>query len=199
MVDSSRCTTDGGAGLGSQLTVQQQVEDGAWLTAHGAIRHGADVHARTGDGLVPLNEAAFYGKQEIISILMQHGADVNAKSNAGFSSLYNAAQEGHVSCVTELIQHGADVNIRTEKGFSPLHSAARSGHADCARELQSACPLLAALYKGEPPFSFLILTSAPCCISAVTQLTWPSCATHCRDEIPSLSFAFTSASFCIRT
>jgi len=59
------------------------------------IENGADVNARTVNGIPALIFAAMKGHAEIVKILIENGADVNGKTTYGMTALMYAAQIGH--------------------------------------------------------------------------------------------------------
>ena len=67
------------------------------------MAQGADVNARTSDGLTPLMLAAKNGRTEIITaLLLDQGADVKAKTDYDTTALMLAAQNGHTETVALL-------------------------------------------------------------------------------------------------
>jgi len=63
------------------------------------------------DGLTALMEAAYYGRNDIVELLIDRGANVNAVSSSGsMSALMLAAAKGQVDTVKLLLKRGADIN-----------------------------------------------------------------------------------------
>ena len=88
------------------------------------IAHGADVNARTKEGIMPLTFVAANNAVQVAELLIAHGADVNARTETGWTPLHSAASGNSVQVAELLIAHGADVNARYEtNGWTPLHSA----------------------------------------------------------------------------
>jgi len=94
------------------------------------IAAGADVNARTDDGLTPLMCAAGLNDSvEIVEVLIAAGADVNARGKDDWTPLMiAAANNDDPEIVKVLIASGADVNARTVSGFTPLAFAAALTH-----------------------------------------------------------------------
>ena len=71
-------------------------------------------------GWMPLHYAAFEGRSEVISYLIEKGADKNALAPNGFSALMLAARGGHVEAARALLYDDADLTIRGPKGETAL-------------------------------------------------------------------------------
>ena len=63
------------------------------------LDRGADVNAKTNNGVTALMMASLQGHPSCISMLLDRGADVNAKNNNGWTALMAASQEGHPSSI----------------------------------------------------------------------------------------------------
>ncbi len=93
------------------------------------LREGADLNARTPDGVTPLYAAAFHGRTEILRLLLAAGAQVDCRAAHGRTALFTAAAEGQVGAVEVLLSAGADPNARSdpeEMAQTPLGSARRA-------------------------------------------------------------------------
>jgi ankyrin repeat protein len=89
---------------------------------------GTNPDARDVDGGTSLQWAAWYGYDEIVSILLDHGADVNAvDGTSGRRPLHEAAEHGNLSTVKILLARGADVDAKDIWEWTPLHRAATQG------------------------------------------------------------------------
>ncbi|KAI1270889.1 ankyrin repeat-containing domain protein [Xylaria sp. FL0933] len=100
----------------------------AWLghlrSVKKLVRAGASIKIRDKFGSTALNAAAWRGKREVISYLLEQGADPN---NAGRDfghkegPLHRACRDSEYGIAKMLIEHGADVNCDSVSGFgTPL-------------------------------------------------------------------------------
>ena len=71
------------------------------------IARGAEVNARSADGLTALHYAAGAGNTEIVDLLLMAGADPNASSVDGTTPLMRAARAGRDATVKRLNAGGA--------------------------------------------------------------------------------------------
>ena len=89
---------------------------------------GAAVMSTAQDSqIVPLEEAAAFGGQSTVRLLLREGANPNSRDRNGWSAVHWAAEEGHEDIVRLLLNEGADVNAVSSYGTSPLHCAANGG------------------------------------------------------------------------
>ena len=71
-----------------------------------------------------LSEAARWGRDSTVSILLQAGANLNIQNDNGRTALHRAAYNGHNEVTTTLIKAGADLNLQNKDGKTALHYAA---------------------------------------------------------------------------
>jgi len=91
------------------------------------INAGADVNARTENGLIPLMLISFLiSNPDVISAFLDAGADVNARTEDGLTPLMLAAGMNTQEIVLILLAAGADVNAMDETGITPLMAAAEN-------------------------------------------------------------------------
>lgn len=65
------------------------------------------IHAKDGDGNMPLHEAAYYGNLEAVKLLIKAGAKVNAKNKKGETPLSKAKYSKHKEIIQFLKSKGA--------------------------------------------------------------------------------------------
>ena len=83
------------------------------------------VHDRTKlDVDSAFSEALWYGKEDIVELLIQAGADVNKSIGFNQTPLIKAVYRRHADIVELLLKSGADVNETDENGQTPLMKAA---------------------------------------------------------------------------
>ncbi len=103
----------------------------------GAAGRGAELLAAdtglatawSADGFTPLHLASFFGRGEMVRVLLDHAADPNAvaRNPMGVQPLHSAAACRDIEIVTMLLDRGADVNGRQHGGWTPLQAAAIFG------------------------------------------------------------------------
>ena len=86
-------------------------------------------------GGTALHEAAYYGHNDVIKLLLSHGAELEGKEAIGWTALHLAAMQGRVSTLKLLIGLGASVTTIDNSEFTPLHKAAARGHEACIEVL----------------------------------------------------------------
>ena len=105
------------------------------------LEHTSDVNTRTTNELTLLHVAAFYGRLEIVRMLLDRDANPNAETKGGVTPLgivsrgrYNSQEHG-ASIARLLLGRGVDVDARAKGLVTPLHSAASNGRLEIARVL----------------------------------------------------------------
>ncbi|MBO9496913.1 ankyrin repeat domain-containing protein [Thalassotalea sp. G20_0] len=93
-----------------------------------------NINATDNDGVTPLIIAAFWGKFDRLTQLIDAGADINAAANTGTTALTCAACWGRIDCLRKLLDM-TDINVKKRKGARALRLAALNGHTATLREL----------------------------------------------------------------
>jgi hypothetical protein len=103
------------------------------------IKSGGDANAVKSDGVTPLMLAAYFGRTDVMKLLIDAGADVNLKDNiSSETALMMASSRGRVEAVRLLIGARANVNARNRDGRTALMYANGKGYSDIAKLLISA-------------------------------------------------------------
>jgi ankyrin repeat protein len=98
------------------------------------------VNSYSADGWTPLHLAVFFGRLNIVHVLLKSGANVDAISKNGerLSPLHSALANPNNAAIAEiLLDAGADPNAVQEQGYTPLHYAAYNGLERVVRMLLS--------------------------------------------------------------
>jgi hypothetical protein len=106
------------------------------------LKHGANLHARVGEGASPLAEAAESDRlaeaDEIAAILLAQGVPVSATNDRGETALHAAARNGNTKLIERLLGAGADPMARDNSGWRALELATSYGHVDAVKTLLKA-------------------------------------------------------------
>ena len=98
--------------------------------------NGADVSAKSEEGLNSLHIAAFNGYVNLCKALIyKHNFDVLIGNNFGFTALHYSAEKGSYELVKFFVDMGTDIFLKTKNGNNCLHVAAFNGHLDLCKTL----------------------------------------------------------------
>ncbi len=98
--------------------------EGDTILVKALLKFGANVNAKTIDGVTPLMYAAQNGHLHTVEILLHNGASVNSKPYNRIGALLGAVIAGHVFIADTLIQNGAYINSTDLNKVTPLMYAA---------------------------------------------------------------------------
>jgi ankyrin repeat protein len=70
------------------------------------VAHGAEVDATDSRGDTALHRAAYFGRKDVVALLLGHGAGVNAQNKDGFTALRMAKLEGETQTAELLRRSG---------------------------------------------------------------------------------------------
>ena len=118
--------------------LMKSLMDGNFDMARKAMDMGADVNVTGPWGTVALIWAAYYGRDDLVELMIKKGANPDAIDEGGWTPLMRAAFEGHERCVDLLIGAGANINLVTPKSDTPLGVAVSQGHKGCVMSLAMA-------------------------------------------------------------
>ncbi len=96
----------------------------AYTAAAAAAASAVDIHARDSLDWTKLHSAAFYGRIELVELLLIQGAEINARAKDGVAPLHLAIKKGHLKVAQLLFAKGANLAAKDNQGNSPLHIAA---------------------------------------------------------------------------
>ena len=100
---------------------------------------GADVNAVDKGGWSALMFAVFWGRSEVVKILLDADANPNVVSNAGSTALIHSGFfDSNVEVVKMLLDAGAYVDTTDKNGWTALMFAAYRNHAEVAKVLLHA-------------------------------------------------------------
>jgi ankyrin repeat protein/tetratricopeptide (TPR) repeat protein len=111
------------------------VEKGQMEVARFLISRGADLEARTWNGLTPLLVLSYDNRPEFTSMLIDAGANVDAANAYGWTAILIGAHCGHIEPIKLLVDAGANVNAVTSEGATALLVAVGSGNLELAEFL----------------------------------------------------------------
>ena len=104
---------------------------GRYEAARRLIEKGADVNARTEEGMHPLDFSAMANEVQLLGLMLEHGANLEEPSTkAGLRPLHWAAYGNAVRTARELLRRGVSVNARTNDSATSMDIA--NTHADDA-------------------------------------------------------------------
>jgi hypothetical protein len=84
------------------------------------------------------HKAAFWGRAEVMALLVRHGLDVNARGGYnGYTALHDAVARGHVEVARILLRARARTDIRGHDGKRPIDLAKAAKNAELIRLLQA--------------------------------------------------------------
>lgn len=131
------------------MTSKRQQQLGRWLLAAlqkrrteralELVRQGADLSARSPEGMTVLYAALAYDCFAMVKPLLEAGADPNIPDPSGTYPLHLAAEFGHSDApqlLESLISHGARIDVRDEEGATAIFLAGKGASAETIHTLQ---------------------------------------------------------------
>ena len=105
----------------------------------GAEAPPVSANIRDGLGQTPLSVAAFFGRDDIVGLLLERGAEVDAEDRESKNTalIEAASRNMHVTALL-LLEKGANVNHKNIHRQSALHLAVREGYVDMVSLLLKA-------------------------------------------------------------
>ena len=112
--------------LGAACIIADQQMDPTILNK--LLSAGANPNIQTaGDGNTALMEAASYGYEKGVQVLLNAAADINIQISFG-TALHYAAERGHLAVSKMLLASGARASLTDSNGDTPLNVALSYGH-----------------------------------------------------------------------
>ena len=106
---------------------------------------GANPNTQTAeDGSTALMDAAYYGYEKGVEILLNAAADVNIQDSYGTTALHAAALNGHLAVCKILLASGAQATVTNNNGDTSFDYAQHDGHHE-------VCELLHTRMDSDPP------------------------------------------------
>lgn len=106
------------------------------------VEAGASLENIEANAYTPLAYAAYAGRENIVTYLLQKGAKPNAAAQGSVSytntPLMMAAQQGHRSVALQLLRAGADASVRVQNGMTALEFALKNKHTHLEKVLRCA-------------------------------------------------------------
>jgi len=100
-----------------------------------ALKNGADIAVKDGDGRTALHWAAKKGQAPIVRLLLEGGMNVAVKDDYGVTALHAAAGTGQMEVIWLLLKRGADIEANDNDKGTPLHWAVKYGREEVVRLL----------------------------------------------------------------
>lgn len=108
--------------LAKVILLHRCIEEGDVVFVESLLDAGADVYARTDDDMTALMRASFYGRTEIVKMLLDRGT-LDLEDEIGFASLSIACLQRYKDTLRVLIARGSQVGIQGHNGSSALEIA----------------------------------------------------------------------------
>ena len=116
--------------------LHKAVERGSLVSVAVLLGRGADLHARSGHGVTPLQLASQSASSaeglETVRLLLDWGAELDVRNDLGETPLFGSVRSyvnGYPAVTALLLDLGADIMARDIEGSTPLHRAASSPKA----------------------------------------------------------------------
>ena len=105
------------------------------------LEHHVDVNVQDEDNSTPLHVASYYGRVDMVDVLLRHGATANLEDNLGRTPLRFVAgsrycpEDNGVPIGRLLLWYGADVDAQDKANITPLQAATCLRRVDMVRML----------------------------------------------------------------
>lgn len=106
------------------------------------VEAGANLENMEPNAYTPLAYAAYAGRENVLTYLLQKGAKPNGPAQGRLSyvntPLMMAALQGHRNAALQLLRAGADANVRVQNGMTALEFALKNKHTHLEKVLRCA-------------------------------------------------------------
>ncbi|RAQ54149.1 ankyrin repeat-rich membrane-spanning protein [Aspergillus flavus] len=122
------CAADGDLNASSRA-LSQAAANGFADVVRFLINHGAHIDIQNRKHEPPLAQAAKYGHEEVVRVLLEQRVDVNRinqNDDKDMTAVHTAAEHGQDEVVRLLLANGAHIDVKDFWNMTPLHKAAKS-------------------------------------------------------------------------
>lgn len=114
------------------MDIFDAVRDGNTEAVIELVNGGVDINALDKYGTPAIYYAAWYGRLDVLAILLMNGADINKSidlslgsesSRGDWTALHVAVEQGNADVVTLLLDYGANIDVTSHTGRTPLFKA----------------------------------------------------------------------------
>ena len=74
-------------------------------------------------GTTAVHEAAFFGHDKCVRVLLEHGADPDITDKLDRAALHSAGRRGNTECVRTLLEYTRQINLPDKHGWTPFFCA----------------------------------------------------------------------------
>lgn len=113
------------------MSILKAIEESDFVSIKEFIKEKGDINtAINASGETLLMRAVWFGKVDLVRVLINTGVNVNAITGYGNTSLMDAARQGFKDIVIILIKAKANINAQDKGGYRALDYAIYFGHKE---------------------------------------------------------------------
>lgn len=106
----------------------KKVEDGDTVQIKKLLDLGANIDAKTFEGVTPIIFAVSYGYTNVVKLLLKYGPDLNKAPYDGRTAINTAGINDNIEIGELLILAGANIHKKDRYGYDALHNAVLSNY-----------------------------------------------------------------------